>query len=64
VLRLGRTLRCPVPRLLALLGASTDSDTVTDLESSEGEPGSSPIAPALANLQAIGPYRNDHPPAA
>jgi excisionase family DNA binding protein len=54
VLSLGRSLRVPVPKLLRLLG----------LEDSEGEPDSSPIAPKPATLQAIGPKRNDHPPAA
>jgi hypothetical protein len=54
--------------LLAMLGVTADDITAElggiDLKNGEGEPGSSPIAPALANLQAIGPYRNDHPPAA
>jgi excisionase family DNA binding protein len=49
-LKLGRRLLVPVPKLLRLLG----------LEDSEGEPVSSPIAPAPATLQAIGPKRNDH----
>jgi excisionase family DNA binding protein len=57
-LKLGRRLLVPVPKLLQLLGLDPAA------ENSEGEPDSPPIASAPATLQAIGPKRNDHPPAA
>jgi hypothetical protein len=46
VLRLGRSLRVPTPKLLEMLGVSSPTN-------SEGEPGSSPIASATSTSQTV-----------